>query len=106
MSMPAGGQSLAPTENVGRGFILRSAPPAERAVLQPHQVEMPIQSVMSGKKSSNPPGLLPTEGQELGPVPPIRSRDQLPSLSSTHQLHSTITKTTTVETLTVPVIYF
>jgi hypothetical protein len=37
MSMPVGGQSLAPAENVGRGFILRSATPAERAVLQPHQ---------------------------------------------------------------------
>jgi hypothetical protein len=51
MNMPIGGQSLAPTENVGRGFILRSAPPAERAVFQPHQVEMPVQGVMSGKKS-------------------------------------------------------
>jgi hypothetical protein len=81
MSMPVGGQSFAPAENVGRGFILRPAPAAERVVLQPHQVEMPIQDVMSGKKSSNPPGLLPTEGQELGSVTPIRSRDQLPSLS-------------------------
>jgi hypothetical protein len=80
MSIPTGGQSLAPAENVGRGFILRSAPPAERAVLQSHKVEMTIQGVMSGKKSSNPTSLLPTEGQELGPIPPIRSRDQLPSL--------------------------
>jgi hypothetical protein len=81
MSMPIGGQSLAPAENVGRGFLLRSAPPAERAVFQPHQVEMPVQGVMSGQKSSNPPGLFPTEGQELGPSTPIRPRDQLPSLS-------------------------
>jgi hypothetical protein len=72
--MPIGGQSLAPAENVGRGFILRSAPPAERAVSHPHQVEMPMQGVMSGKKSNNPPGLFPTEGQELGPGTPIRSR--------------------------------
>jgi hypothetical protein len=65
MGMPVGGQSLAPAENVGRGFIFRSAPPAERAVLQSHQVEMPIQCVMSGKKSRNLRGLFPTEGQSV-----------------------------------------
>jgi hypothetical protein len=79
--MPTGGQGLAPTDNVGRGFILRSTLPAERAVSQPHQMEVPIQRIMPGKKSGNPPGLFPTEGQEFGPSTPIRSRDQLQSLS-------------------------
>jgi hypothetical protein len=33
--MPTGGQGLTPTANVGRGFILRSTLPAERAISQP-----------------------------------------------------------------------
>jgi hypothetical protein len=79
--MPTGGQGLTPAENVGRGFILRSTLPAERTVSEPHQMEMPTQGIMPGKKSSNHPGLFPTEGQEFGPSAPIRPRDQLPSLS-------------------------
>jgi hypothetical protein len=50
--MSTGGQGLTPAEDVGRGFILRSAPPAERAVSQPHQMEIPIQCIMPGKKFS------------------------------------------------------
>jgi hypothetical protein len=68
--MPTGGQGLAPTENVGRAFILRSTLPAERAVSQPHQMEMPIQGIMPGKKSSNHPGPFSTMGQEFGPSAP------------------------------------
>jgi hypothetical protein len=55
---------------VGRGVILRSTLPAQRAISQPHQVEMPIQGIMPDKESSNPPGLFPTEGQEFGPSAP------------------------------------
>jgi hypothetical protein len=79
--MPTGGQGLTPTGNVGRGFILHSTLPAERAISHPHQMEMPLQGIMPGKKSSNPPVLFPTEGQEFDPSAPIRPRDQLPSLS-------------------------
>jgi hypothetical protein len=57
MHMPDRGQGLTPTENVGRGFILRSTIPAQWTVHQPHQVEVPIQGIMSGKKSSKHPGL-------------------------------------------------
>jgi hypothetical protein len=68
--MPTGCQGFTPTENVGRDFILRSTLPAQRAVSQPHQMEMPIQGIMPGKKSGNHPGLFPTEGQEFGPGAP------------------------------------
>jgi hypothetical protein len=57
MCMPEWGQNLTPTENVGRGFILRSALPAQWVVSQPHQLEVSAQGNMSGKKSSNHPGL-------------------------------------------------
>jgi hypothetical protein len=79
--MPNRGQGLAPTQNVGRGFILRSTLPAEWTLSQPHHMEVPVQGIMPGEKSSNNPGLLPTKGQELGPVTPIRPWNQLPSLS-------------------------
>jgi hypothetical protein len=75
VSMPNGGQGLTPTENVGRWFILRFTLPAERAISQPHQMEMPIQGIMPGKKSGNHPRLFPTEGQEFGLSPLIRHRD-------------------------------
>jgi hypothetical protein len=81
VSMPNRGQGLTPTENVGRGFILCPTLPAERAISQPHQMEMPVQGIMPGKKSGNHPGLFPARGQEFGPNAPIRPRDQLPSLS-------------------------
>jgi hypothetical protein len=68
--MPTGGQGLTRAENVGRGFILRSTLPAERAISQPHQMEMSIQGIMPCKKYSNHPGLFPTEGQEFGPSAP------------------------------------
>jgi hypothetical protein len=70
--MPTRGQSLTPTENVGRGFILRPPLPTERTLSQPHQMEMPVQGIMPGEKSSNHPGMLPTKGQELGPIAPTR----------------------------------
>jgi hypothetical protein len=60
--MPTRGQGLTPTENVGGGFILRSTLPAERAISQPHQMEVPTQGIMPGKKSGNHPGLFPTKG--------------------------------------------
>jgi hypothetical protein len=60
--MPTRGQRLTPTENVGRGFILRSTLPAERAISQPHQMEVPIQGIVPVNESGNHPGLLPTEG--------------------------------------------
>jgi hypothetical protein len=75
VSMPNGGQELAPTENVGRGFILRSTLPTERTLSQPHYMEVPVQGIMPGEKSSNHSGLLPTKGQEPDPVTPIRPRD-------------------------------
>jgi hypothetical protein len=62
MRMPDGGQNLTLTENVDRCFILRSTFPAQWAVLQPHQVEVPAQSIMSDKMSGNHPGLYPVEG--------------------------------------------
>jgi hypothetical protein len=52
VSMPNGGQGLAPTENVGRGFILRSTLPTERTVSQPHHIKVPVQGIMPGEKSS------------------------------------------------------
>jgi hypothetical protein len=61
MRMPDRGQGLTPTENVGRGFILHSTLPAHWAVCQPHQVEVPTQGIMPGKKSGNLPGLFSTE---------------------------------------------
>jgi hypothetical protein len=59
-----GGQGLAPAENVGRGFILRSTLPIERTLSQPNHMEVPVQGIMPGEKSSNNPGLLPTKGVE------------------------------------------
>jgi hypothetical protein len=57
--MPKLGHNLTPTENVGRGFILRSTLPAQWAVRQPHKVKVPAQGIMSCKKSSNNPRLYP-----------------------------------------------
>jgi hypothetical protein len=62
VSMPTRGKGLTPTENVGRGFILRSTLPAEWAISQPHQMEVPIHGIMPGKKSGNHSGLFPTKG--------------------------------------------
>jgi hypothetical protein len=56
--MPDRGQNLTPTENVGRGFILRSTLPAQWVVSQPHQLEVSAQGIMSG----NHPELYPIEG--------------------------------------------
>jgi hypothetical protein len=38
--------------------------PAQWAVRQPHQVEVPTQGIVPGKKSGNHPGLWPIEGQK------------------------------------------
>jgi hypothetical protein len=46
MHMPEWGQNLTQTENVDRGFILRSTLPAQWAVSQPHQLEVCAQGVM------------------------------------------------------------
>jgi hypothetical protein len=47
---------------VGRGFILRSTLPA---VHQPHQIKMPVQNILSSKKSGNNPRLYPIEEKNL-----------------------------------------
>jgi hypothetical protein len=60
--MSNGGQGLTPAENVGRGFILRSTLPTERTLSQPHHMEVPVQGIMPGEKSSNHPGLYPIKG--------------------------------------------
>jgi hypothetical protein len=76
MNMPDIGQSLTPTENVGRCFNLHSTLPALWAVYQPHQVEVPAQGNMPGKKPGNHPGLL-----TLNTGAPIGSRYQFSILS-------------------------
>jgi hypothetical protein len=73
--MPDRGQGLTPTENVDRGLILRTALPAQWAVCQPHQMEVPTQGITPGKKSGSHPGLSPSEGQKPNPGTPTRSRD-------------------------------
>jgi hypothetical protein len=73
--MPNRGQGLTPTENVGRGLLLHSALPAQWAVRQPHQMEVPMQGVMSCKESSNHPGLCPVKGQKPKPVTPTRPQN-------------------------------
>jgi hypothetical protein len=69
--MPDRGQGLTPTENMGRGLILRSALPVQWAVRQLHQMEVPTQGIMPGKKSGNHP----SEGQKPNPGTPTRPRD-------------------------------
>jgi hypothetical protein len=64
MSMPYRGQSLTPTENVSRGFILHSTLPAQWTVYQRQQVEVPMQGRI-----------------KLNPDAPIGSRYQFSSLS-------------------------
>jgi hypothetical protein len=81
MRLPDRGQGLTPTEIVGGGLILRTALPAQWAVCQPHQMEVPTQGVVPGKKSGNHPGLSPSKGQKPNHGTPPRSGDQLPSLS-------------------------
>jgi hypothetical protein len=73
--MPDGGQGLTPTENVGRGLILRSTLPAQWAVRQLHQMEVPMQGIMSSKKSSDHPGLYPSEGKKPNLGTPTRPQD-------------------------------
>jgi hypothetical protein len=81
MHLPDRGQGLTPTESVGRGLILRTTLPAQWAVCQPHQMEVPTQGVVPGKKSSNHPGLSPSKGQKPNPGALTRPGDQLLSLS-------------------------
>jgi hypothetical protein len=45
--MPNRRQGLTLTEDVGRALFLHSTPPAQWAVCQPHQMEVPTQGVMS-----------------------------------------------------------
>jgi hypothetical protein len=52
---------------VDRGLILHTALPEHWAVCQPHQVEVPTQGVVPGKKSSNDPGWSPSKGQKPNP---------------------------------------
>jgi hypothetical protein len=58
-----------------------SSAPLFRHVCQPHQMEVPTQSVMSGKKYGNHPGLSPSKGPKPNPGAPTRTGDLLPSLS-------------------------
>jgi hypothetical protein len=51
MRLPDRGQGLTATENVGGGLILRTALPAQWAVCQPHQMEVPAQGIVPGKES-------------------------------------------------------
>jgi hypothetical protein len=60
---------------VGKDLILRTALPAQWAVCQSHQMEVPTQGIMPGKKSGNHPGLSPSEGQKPNPGTPTRPRD-------------------------------
>ena len=60
-------QSLTFTQNVGRGFLFNSTLPAQGAVKQPQQVEVSSQGVMSSKKASYNPGLIPIKGQKFDP---------------------------------------
>jgi hypothetical protein len=46
MYMPEWGLNLTLTENVGRGFILRSTLPAQWTVSEPHQVEVSAQGLL------------------------------------------------------------
>jgi hypothetical protein len=39
--MPNRSQGLISTEDVGRGLLLRSTPPAQWTICQPHQMEVP-----------------------------------------------------------------
>jgi hypothetical protein len=50
MCMPDRGQNLTLTENVGRGFILRSTLPAHWIFSQPHQLEVSAQGIMPCNK--------------------------------------------------------
>jgi hypothetical protein len=60
---------------MGRGFILRSTRPTQRAVYQPHEVEMSSQGIMSGKETRNNPGLHPVKGQKSSLGAKTGSRD-------------------------------
>jgi hypothetical protein len=62
MRLSDGGKGLTPTENVGRGLILRTSLPAQWAVCQPHQMEVPVQGIVPGKRSGDHPGLSPSKG--------------------------------------------
>jgi hypothetical protein len=81
MRLPDIGQGLTPTENVGGGLILRTALPAQWAVCQPHQMEVPAQGMVPGNKSGDHPGLSPSKGQKPNPGAPTGPRDQLSSVS-------------------------
>jgi hypothetical protein len=81
MRLPDRSQGLTPTENVGGGLILRTALPAQWAVCQPHQMEVPAQGIVPGKKSGVHPGLSPSKGQKPNPGAPTGPGDQLSSLS-------------------------
>jgi hypothetical protein len=81
MCLPDRGQGLTQTQNVGSGLILRSTLPAQWAVCQPHQMEVPTQGVVPGKKSGNHPGLSPSKRQNSNPGAVTGPGDQIPSLS-------------------------
>jgi hypothetical protein len=81
MRLPNRGQGLTPTENVGRGLILCTALPAQWAVCHPHQMEVPAQGIVPGKKSGKLPGLSPSKGQKPNPGALTGPEDQLSSLS-------------------------
>ena len=59
MRMSEWGQGLTFTENVGRGFLFYSTPPAQRTVYQPLQLKVSSQGAVSSKKhwsyNFNPP---------------------------------------------------
>ena len=69
------GQGLTFTENMGRGFLFHSTPPAQRTLYQPQQVKVSSQGVVSSKKASHNPGLSPVEGQKFGLETRTRSWD-------------------------------
>jgi hypothetical protein len=81
MRLPDRRQGLTPTENVDGSLILRTALPAQWAVCQPHQMEVPAQGIVPGKNYGDHPGLSPSKGQKPNPVAPTGPGDQLSSLS-------------------------
>jgi hypothetical protein len=60
--MSASYQWFTLTQNMKRGFLLCSAPPAQGTVSQPHYIEMSSQDVMYNDKVHNYTRLHPTKG--------------------------------------------
>jgi hypothetical protein len=67
MRLPNRGQSFTPTENVGRGLILRSTLPAQRAVCQPIRLRCLCRVLGPVRSPVNTP-LIPYLGSQLSAV--------------------------------------